>query len=170
MNCNIAEKLIDLYLDNRIDEADARELEDHAELCPPCRTKFLAFERLALAIEDLPRFAAPAGFTQQTMALLTQRQRDAASPRGWAGLALASVLAMLGLVMALQSSGPFLATVPEIGWDSPSDALYNLVVLAISMEASLVIGIGLLTFGGIMGLWQLVSREQRVMSPASPAS
>lgn len=167
MNCTIAKKLIHLYLDNEIDEAAARALEDHASGCPSCRAEFLAIERLALAVESLPRVVAPAGFTQQTMYMIAQHKREQPNwLRNWPGISLTITLVVLGLTLAIQSWDEFLQVLPDAAWDSPADALYNLLVLAMSMEVSLVGGIGLLTIGGLMGLLQLIMRSNRMASPA----
>lgn len=94
MDCRTCSSLIEAYLDNELDRADARELEAHLETCAACRA---ALERLddmrrALRAEDL-RYTAPTALRERIA--VSARAADSArrAPPVWLRYAAACVLA-----------------------------------------------------------------------------
>ena len=52
MDCKIALTLLEPYLDNELDRADARELEVHVDGCADCRAALTKLDELRLALRD----------------------------------------------------------------------------------------------------------------------
>ena len=65
------------YFDNALSEAERREIEDHLELCLPCRQALAELEQVVGAIRDIPPVEPPPWLTTRIMA----RVREEAAPR-----------------------------------------------------------------------------------------
>jgi len=94
MDCKTAASLIEAYLDNELDRADARELEAHLESCAACRA---ALERLddlrrRLREPDL-RYAAPAALHERIAMSAQATRTSRRSPPAWLRYAAACVIA-----------------------------------------------------------------------------
>lgn len=166
MNCNVAQKLIELYLDNELAETEARAMEHHVAQCRDCRTQFLDLERLVLAVESLPRVDAPPGLFGQTHTRIAEYQQRHATPwRRRAVLGLDFLLAVIGLGFALEAGDRFLQSLPDLGLDAPFDLFDSLVAVAVSVDLSLVVGIGLLFIAGTLAFLQLMPKDPAT-SPA----
>jgi anti-sigma factor RsiW len=60
MDCKTALSLLEPYLDNELDRADARELEAHVDGCADCRAALTELDELHLALRDNAlRYTAP---------------------------------------------------------------------------------------------------------------
>jgi anti-sigma factor RsiW len=60
MDCKTASTLLEAYLDNELDRADARELEAHVDGCVDCRAALTKLDELRLALRDTAlRYVAP---------------------------------------------------------------------------------------------------------------
>ena len=60
MDCKTASTLLETYLDNEMDRADARELETHVDGCVDCRAALTRLDELRLALRDKSlRYNAP---------------------------------------------------------------------------------------------------------------
>lgn len=103
MDCKTAASLIEAYLDNELDRADARELETHLESCAACRS---ALERLddmrrALRDKDL-HYPAPAALRER-IAVSTRAAGSARrAPPPWLRYAAVCVLAFGAGGLSLQ--------------------------------------------------------------------
>ena len=160
MNCNVAQKLIQLYLDNELEETEARAVEHHVAQCRECRAQFLDLERLILAVESLPRVAAPPGLFQRTHARIAEyQQRQATSWQRRTVLGVDILMAVIGLGFALEAGDRFLRSLPDLGLDTPFDLFNSLVVVAVSVDLSLVVGIGLLVVAGSLAILQLIPQD-----------
>src|SRR5262245_29376336 len=61
MDCKTARSMLEAYLDNELDRADARELEAHVDGCEECRAELTRLDALRRALrEPSLRFSAPA--------------------------------------------------------------------------------------------------------------
>ena len=167
MNCTIARKLLQLYLDNALDEVEARTVEHHVAECISCRGHFLSLERLVLAIESLPRVAAPADTYQHIMVAVTKHHE--ATVRGplwqWANLSVMALFALTGILFALQSGAELAQTLSEFDLTDPYTLIDSLLAAAASLELSLVVGAALLFIAGCGSFLQLVYWGR----PAKPA-
>ena len=103
MDCKTAASLIEAYLDNELDRADARELEAHLESCVACRTALERLDELrrALRAADL-RYTAPAALRERIA--VSARVADSArrTPPQWLRYAAACVLAFGAGGLSLQ--------------------------------------------------------------------
>jgi len=78
MECKNAVALLEAYLDNELDRAEARELEQHVDGCADCRAALTRLDALRLALRDQTlRHEAPAAL----------RDRIAAAAANTAGVA-----------------------------------------------------------------------------------
>lgn len=159
MNCTVAEKLLQLYLDSALDEVEARAVEHHVAECISCRGHFLSLERLVLAIESLPRVAASADSYQRIMVAVTKHQK--AAERGplwqWANLSVMALFALTGVLFALQSGAELAQTLAEFDLTDPYTFVDSLLAAAASLEISLVVGAALLFVAGCGTFLQLVN-------------
>jgi mycothiol system anti-sigma-R factor len=69
MDCKTALTLLEAYLDNELDRADARELEAHVDTCAECRTELNRFDELRRALRDASlRHTAPQSLRERIRA------------------------------------------------------------------------------------------------------
>ncbi|MBI2887271.1 MAG: zf-HC2 domain-containing protein [Chloroflexi bacterium] len=161
MNCNIAQQLTQHFLDNALSQAEARTLELHLEGCRDCRSYFIRLERTTLAVESLPRLAAPPDLYVRTMAAVAQSAAAPRQPqRRWADLGLMAFFALAGLLIALQS-GPELAdSLADLELADPFSLVDSLFVVAASLELSLLAGAALIFAAGCGTLARLIAWGQ----------
>ena len=108
MDCKRAALLLEAYLDNELDRAEARELEQHVDGCAACRAALTRLGELRAALRDRSlRHAAPASLRERIDAAIhaeTGRVAAASGATGrgrranarlpaWSRLAAACVLA-----------------------------------------------------------------------------
>jgi len=107
MDCKRAAPLLEAYLDNELDRAEARELEQHVDGCAACRAALTRLGELRAALRDRSlRHAAPAALRERIEAAMhaeSGRAADASAARrarrgnarlpAWSQLAAACVLA-----------------------------------------------------------------------------
>lgn len=94
MECKTAAGLLERYLDNELDRADARELESHLDVCAECRQALTQLDGLRRNLRDPQlRFAAPQALRERiaTASIQTSQSRRAAP--SWMRYAAACVLA-----------------------------------------------------------------------------
>lgn len=97
MECKIARNLLETYLDNELERADARELEAHVDGCAECRAALTQLDELRRTLrEHAPRYTAPAALRDRIAATdvgpdqrLPARRRSAQ----WLSYAAACLLA-----------------------------------------------------------------------------
>lgn len=161
MNCTIANDLLQLYLDGALEPAEAQELEGHVAGCATCRSELVHMERLLIAIESLPRLAAPAQLLPRTMAAIATRSPWASDGpvTQWVINSAALVAMLAGLILAAVSAeeaGDALAGL-MLEQESPVALVDGLLAVAASLEFTLVAGIGLLLGAGCLTFIQLVA-------------
>ncbi len=103
MNCETAKPLLESYLDNELDRAEAREIEAHLDTCESCRTALGKLDNVRRALrDDSLKFSAPPKLRERIVAT---RNEGARSPR-WFGYAAACALAFCagGVSMHLWNS------------------------------------------------------------------
>ena len=158
MNCTIARKLLQHYLDSALDEVEARAVEHHVAECISCRGHFLSLERLALTIESLPRVAAPADTYQHIMVAATKHYE--ATERGprwqWANFGMMTLFGLAGLLFALQSGAELAQSLSQFDLTDPYTFVDSLLAGAASLELSFVIGSALLFVAGCGAFMQLI--------------
>jgi anti-sigma factor RsiW len=109
MECRIAQTLLERYLDNELERADARALEAHLDGCADCRAALTRLDTLRLALRDQAlRHTAPAelreriarsaasaaaGAESAPISGMATRSRRAPSAPAWWRTAAACVLA-----------------------------------------------------------------------------
>ncbi len=60
MDCKTALTLLEAYLDNELDRADARQLETHVDGCVDCQATLTRLDELRSALRDTTlRYPAP---------------------------------------------------------------------------------------------------------------
>lgn len=94
MDCKTVTSLIEAYLDNELDRADARELEAHLESCAACRAALEKLDvlRRRLREPDL-RYAAPVSLRQRVAASARAADTPRHAPPVWLRYAAACVIA-----------------------------------------------------------------------------
>jgi anti-sigma factor RsiW len=85
MDCDHSRTLLEAYLDNELERADARELERHVDGCPDCRAALTRLDALRLALRDRSlRHGAPAALRERIAAAAADvagtTHLDAAAP------------------------------------------------------------------------------------------
>jgi anti-sigma factor RsiW len=59
MNCHDAGRLLDAYIDDELDPAEAASIAGHIEGCPACRQRLANLESLGRLVRSVPYHAAP---------------------------------------------------------------------------------------------------------------
>jgi len=104
MDCKRAASLLEAYLDNELDRADARELESHVDGCTECRAELTRLGELRAALRDRSlhygapsalreRIAATAAAAIDAPAGVAPARRPRPPASSWLRLAAACVLA-----------------------------------------------------------------------------
>jgi anti-sigma factor (TIGR02949 family) len=109
MDCKTALGMLEAYLDDELDRADARELEVHLDACVECRPALERLDHLRRALRDPSlRFAAPAQLRERIAASAASAAQATRARPAWWQLAAACVLAFAtGIgVMQLWSTRP----------------------------------------------------------------
>lgn len=108
--CALVEPLLDLHLDGRLVEAQARRVEAHAARCPACAAKLEAGRRLKAALRGARASAMPAEFKARLKAVLAQARPEPAAAEELPALDLrpAAALAFSLAALAIFVSGSLL--------------------------------------------------------------
>src|SRR6266516_566048 len=75
MRCSVANKQLQLYIDNRLTMQQVRVLEAHLAVCTICPQELLLLEEVVSSLRNLQPVAEPASMTVQIM------QRVAITPQ-----------------------------------------------------------------------------------------
>lgn len=161
LSCTAIEKLLHPYLDGELSPDERAVIEHHVAGCVACRRAFVALERTALAIEALPRLAAPVSLLADTMAAVRAMEHQQASPSRWQPVtALAIMLfAVFGIGAALVSGSESLLGTLGDAFDDPAGLLENLAVLGMDSGLPLVLATSVLMLAGAAALAQLMRSE-----------
>ncbi len=101
MNCALAVRMLDAYIDDELDAATAAEMTDHVASCPACAR--LHAQRVAMrsALRSTSlRYAAPAGLRKSIQNQIEKSERQKTpvhSMRWWQALTLAGATAVFGM-------------------------------------------------------------------------
>lgn len=98
MECQVAQEILQFYVDGELDEDDRRELEDHLAQCGTCRTRADYERRFKAAIRArVPLEPAPASLRAQVEQVMDERPAVRRLPRtlAWGALPAAAALAMV---------------------------------------------------------------------------
>lgn len=94
MECKTCASLIEAYLDNELDRADARELEAHLESCADCRAALERLDALRRSLRDPGmRHAAPDALRTRIAASARTASIARRAPPVWLRYAAACVIA-----------------------------------------------------------------------------
>jgi predicted anti-sigma-YlaC factor YlaD len=117
MRCSEASRLLQLYIDARLNMDKVRKLEEHLTGCEACRHQLYLLEEVKSSLRDIPPVAEPAQLTVDIMRLvaITPQRRS----QKQYSLLRPSLVELLAVVL--------LATITTLGifWDQPAlrDAL-----------------------------------------------
>jgi len=74
MNCQKIKKLLNLYIDEILDADTAQQVEEHLKTCSACREEHLKLKQVVSALNSISSQPAPADFTQNLMAKISQKE------------------------------------------------------------------------------------------------
>ena len=74
MNCNKIIKLLNPYIDQTLDAESTQTVEEHLKSCPTCREEYLKLKQVVSALNSISPQPAPADFTQNIMAKISQKE------------------------------------------------------------------------------------------------
>lgn len=74
MNCQKIKKLLNSYIDKTLDADTAQQVEEHLKSCPACREMHLKLKQVVSALNSISPQPAPADFTQNIMAKISQKE------------------------------------------------------------------------------------------------
>ena len=74
MNCQKIKKLINPYIDQVLDAESAQQVEEHLKSCPACNKEYLRLKEMITSLNSLSSQPAPATFTQNLMAKISQKE------------------------------------------------------------------------------------------------
>jgi hypothetical protein len=74
MNCQKIKKLINPYIDQALDRETAQQVEKHLKSCSACREEYLNLKQVVSALNSISPQPAPANFTQNLMAKISQEE------------------------------------------------------------------------------------------------
>ena len=74
MNCNKIIKLLNPYIDQALDAESTQTVEEHLKSCPTCREEYLKLKQVVSALNSISPQPAPANFTQNLMAKISQEE------------------------------------------------------------------------------------------------
>ena len=121
MDCKTGLSLLEAYLDNELDRADARELEAHIDTCADCSAALSRLDELRRSLRDQAlRYAAPQSLRDRIQATANATAASAQrSMPAWTRLAAACVLAFGagGVSVHLWNSGQSAAEPEQIARD-----------------------------------------------------
>jgi len=161
LSCQAIEKLLQLYLDGELSPAERTVVEHHVAGCPACRHAFVGLERTALAIESLPRLAAPASLLANTMAAVRSAEVAQAGPSRWQAVSNLAIMffTLAGVAAAFVSGGEPLIETLGAALDDPASLLENLLALSTGAGLPMVLGSSALLAAGTVAFAQLLRGE-----------
>jgi hypothetical protein len=74
MNCKKIKKLLNPYVDQVLDAESIQQVEAHLKSCPTCHEEYLKLKQVVSALTSISPQSAPADFTQNIMAKISQEQ------------------------------------------------------------------------------------------------
>jgi len=74
MNCKKIKKLLNPYVDQVLDAESIQQVEAHLKSCPTCHEEYLKLKQVVSALNSILPQSAPADFTQNLMAKISQEE------------------------------------------------------------------------------------------------
>ncbi|MDD5629771.1 MAG: hypothetical protein PHU21_11945 [Elusimicrobia bacterium] len=102
MICACVRSILELHVQGRLAEPQARWVRGHLERCPRCRAEAASWQRLFSGLRGLPARPAPAGLKEALLKAAARPARSQAVAESWDPLpVLPPVLALAGSLAAL---------------------------------------------------------------------
>lgn len=112
MNCITVRGLLDALTDGALSDAEAAEVREHLAGCPDCAEEVDRLAEVVSVLREIPRPAAPDGFTEEVMRRLPPRAAARGRVLKWAAIPAGLAAACLLALLAIRDLGP---PRPEIG-------------------------------------------------------
>jgi anti-sigma factor RsiW len=101
MNCTLALRMLDAYVDGELDATTAADVQEHLAACPACLAAHRQHLGMRSALQAASlRHAAPPALRQSILRAIDRAERPMRSPRAmlpwWQALALGASMAALG--------------------------------------------------------------------------
>jgi hypothetical protein len=74
MNCPNNKKLLNFYLDQTLDKAKAKQVEEHLKSCSTCQEEYLKLKKIVSALNSISPQVAPVELTKNIMAKISQEE------------------------------------------------------------------------------------------------
>ena len=74
MNCQKIKKLINPYIDQVLDTESTKQVDEHLKSCPSCNKEYQSLKEVITSLNFLSTQPAPADFTQNIMAKISQKE------------------------------------------------------------------------------------------------
>lgn len=74
MNCNKAQELISLYIDNKLSSQEITELNVHLEKCEKCKQDYTALKNIKNILANTPKKEVSANFTDSVMSKIKNKE------------------------------------------------------------------------------------------------
>jgi hypothetical protein len=74
MNCPNNKKLLNFYLDQTLDKAKAKQVEEHLKSCSTCQEEYLKLKKVVSALNSISPQIAPVELTKNIMAKISQEE------------------------------------------------------------------------------------------------
>ncbi len=118
MNCALALRMLDAYVDDELDATTAAEMAEHLASCPACTELHRQRTAMRSAVRAAAlRHAAPAGLRKAILGGIENRERPATAARSlrwWQALALGATTAVAGAIGGWWLAQPSMPeTLPE---------------------------------------------------------
>ena len=76
MNCNKAQELISLYLDNKLSSQSVSELTKHFDKCVKCKQDYITLKRIKTILSNSPKKEVSSDFTSSVMAKIKNKEHE----------------------------------------------------------------------------------------------
>jgi len=74
MNCRNNKKLLNFYIDQTLDKAKAKQVEEHLKSCSTCQEDYLKLKKIVSTLNYISPQIAPVELTQKIMAKISQEK------------------------------------------------------------------------------------------------
>ena len=74
MTCQKIKKLLNPYIDKRLDVATAQQVDEHLKSCPSCNKEYRSLKKVITSLNSLSTQPAPTNFTQNLMAKISREE------------------------------------------------------------------------------------------------
>lgn len=74
MNCNKVQKLISLYVDNKLSSQEIAELKAHLQQCEKCNQDYITLKNIKNILANTPKKEVSANFTDSVMSKIKNKE------------------------------------------------------------------------------------------------